>query len=199
LQVFDWDVKIANSKGDWNKAVVLLDTACQTGNWIALRVVARLGKLGSVSQEFDAPGAVDANQQPVTAAGVIELQWKRSKRGNRLFHTKFFVFADISQFDVLLGAEYILEEKLLTVSQDAMAPLVEHEKIKKGKHLLANSTGRMVFSKGKLTRFMNIGDKAAIALEKQKQRQQKEELERRRRATAAQQSSSQPQQQGQGP
>jgi predicted GIY-YIG superfamily endonuclease len=184
-------------------AMALLDTGCQTGNWISPKIVARLGKQGSVSQEFDAPGAADANGRPVTAAGVIELQWKKHPRDNRLHHTRFFVFADVDQFDILLGAEYIVKENLIGISQDAMAPLVEHEKTKKGKSISASSAGSMVFSEEKLTRVVNIGGKAAIALAKEKQRQEKEALERRRQAAAAQQSSSQtPQQQqgqGQGP
>jgi hypothetical protein len=90
-----------------------------------------LGKASSVSQEFESPGVVDANGSAVAAAGVIELAWKRYPDGNRYHHCRFFVFATIEQFELLIGAHYIVKEKLMSIN-DAMVPLLLHKKLDKG-------------------------------------------------------------------
>jgi hypothetical protein len=100
-----------------------------------------LGKASSVSQDFESPGIVDANGSAVTAAGVIELAWKKHPRGNKYHYCQFFVFATISQFDLLIGAEHIVKEKLITID-DAMVPLLAHKKLNKGTYTQCNHQRR---------------------------------------------------------
>lgn len=125
-------MKIVNAEADLELAVAVLDTGCQSGNWISQQLVQRLGKAASVSQDFESPGVLDANERPVTAAGVIDLQWKKHPRGNRFHLCRSYVFANIQQFDILLGAEYMVKENLIQISTGAIVPLVKHEN-KKGR------------------------------------------------------------------
>jgi hypothetical protein len=115
--------------GNFSLATALLDTQCQRGNWVSLRLVKRLGKASSISPDFTAPGIGDASGHSITAIGIIELDWKRHPRGNRVHTGKFYVFPASDQFDVLFGVQYIVQEKLLLVNDDAMAPLLEHKKL----------------------------------------------------------------------
>ena len=108
-----------------------MDTGCLSGNWISAKLVKRLGKESSVSQDFESPGSVDASGNPVHAAGVIELSWRKHPRGTKFHHCRFFVFAEIDQFDLLVGVDYIQSEKLMSIN-DAMVPLVLHKNVKKG-------------------------------------------------------------------
>jgi hypothetical protein len=133
IQVFNWTIQIVSGKGDLEFAAALLDTGCQTGNWISRQLVERLGKSISVSQEFDSPGVSDANGRPVTAAGIIELQWKRHPRGTKFYHGRFYVFANIDRFDILIGAEYMVKQALVSIPEDALVPLITHKKLSKSK------------------------------------------------------------------
>jgi tetratricopeptide (TPR) repeat protein len=155
---FHWDIKIIDAKGDAVLATALLDTACQTGNWISQRLVERLGKTSSISQDFAAPSVADANGNSVRATGVVTLEFKRGQRGNRFYESQFFVFPPFSNhFDVIFGVEYIVRENLLSVSEDVLVPLVLHKKLDKK-------------------------DKAAIAIAEEKRRQERDALEARRQA-----------------
>ncbi|KAF2446934.1 hypothetical protein P171DRAFT_471369 [Karstenula rhodostoma CBS 690.94] len=166
-QLSNWDVVIFDDNGDKHTAVALIDTACQTGNWVSLKLVERLDKASSVSQEFESPGIVDAHGTAVRAAGVIELTWRKHPRGNKSHHCRFFVFADIDQFDLLIGIDYIERAGLMSIN-DAMVPLIAHNKIKK--------------------------DDKATSDAKENQKAEKEALDKRKQAKASQQA----QQQAQG-
>jgi hypothetical protein len=63
------------------------------------------------------------------ANGVIDLQWKKDK-GTRYHNARFYVFAEIDDFDILFGVEYLVREGLIRPA--VMAPLVQHEKLTKG-------------------------------------------------------------------
>jgi hypothetical protein len=95
--------------------------------------VKRLGKESSISQNFTAPEISDASGLSITATGVIELEWKRHPRGNRIHQCHFFVFPTSDQLDIIFGVEYIVQEKLLMVNNDALVPLLEHRKLDKSK------------------------------------------------------------------
>lgn len=77
---------------------------------------------------WNAPSLQAANGGYITAQGQISLEWKR-QQGIQFYETKFYVFPpDAINFDVILGAEYISENKLLTVNKRAMLPLLESNK-----------------------------------------------------------------------
>ncbi|KAF2195048.1 hypothetical protein K469DRAFT_733808 [Zopfia rhizophila CBS 207.26] len=154
---FHWDIKIIDAKGNPVLATALLDTQCQSGNWISQRLVERLGKSSSISRDFSAPSVADANGNSVRASGVVTLEFKRH-RGNRFFQSQFFVFPPSSDhFDVIFGVEYIVQENLVSVSEDALVPLVLHKKL-------------------------GENDKAATAIAEEKRRQERAALEARRQA-----------------
>lgn len=161
--------------GDFLLATALLDTQCQKGNWISLRLVKRLGKESSISQNVTVPEMPDASGRSIMATGVIELEWKRHPRGNRVHQCHFSVFPTSDQLDVIFGVEYIVQENLLTVNNDALVPLLEHKKLNKSKFQSIICLSREATNKSLLSE-----DKAAIALAEERQRQEKAALEARR-------------------
>ena len=96
----------------------------------------RLGKVPFISQDFTAPSVADANGNSVQASGIITLEFKRAQRGNRFYQSQFFVFPpSADHFDVIFGVEYIVRENLVSVSEDALVPLVLHKKLDKSESL----------------------------------------------------------------
>ncbi|KAI0529929.1 hypothetical protein GGR58DRAFT_495201 [Xylaria digitata] len=156
LMSFNRDIKILSAANEWILASALLDTQCQVGNWISRRLVERLGKLSSISTEFIPPEVVEASGGPVSACGVIDLDWKWHPQATRNHVCQFYVFPFSSHLDVLFGVEYIVSERLLRVNELALAPLVKHKKSKKE-------------------------DKAAIDHAKKRQQEEKAALEERRK------------------
>ncbi|KAI1457861.1 hypothetical protein F4805DRAFT_474762 [Annulohypoxylon moriforme] len=153
---FNREVKILTTGNEWILATALLDTQCHAGNWISRRLVDRLGKLSLISTNFVSPQVVEVSGRPVSACGVIDLDWKWHPNGTRNHTCQFHVLPDSDHLDVLFGVEYIISESLLQVNELALAPLVEYKKQKKD-------------------------DKDVIEKAKERQRKEKEALEERRR------------------
>lgn len=86
---------------------------------------------------------------------------------------------------MIFGVEYIVREKLLGVHQDALIPLLEHRKAKKG--MLNCHPGLL-----EELQLIIVGSKAAIALAEERHRQEMADLEARR-AAASQDAQSQAQ------
>ncbi|KAI3320626.1 hypothetical protein HD806DRAFT_547173 [Xylariaceae sp. AK1471] len=120
LMSFNRDIKILSTANEWILATALLDTQCQVGNWISRRLVERLGKLSSFSTEFVPPEVVEASGGPVSACGVIDLDWKWHPQATRNHVCQFYVFPFSSHLDVLFW-----------LNELALAPLVKHKKSKK--------------------------------------------------------------------
>ncbi|RYC54082.1 hypothetical protein CHU98_g12127 [Xylaria longipes] len=156
MMSFNRDIKILSTTNEWIPATALLDTQCQVGNWISRRLVERLGKLSSISTEFVLPEVVEASGGPVSACGVIDLEWKWHPQATRNHVCQFYVFPRSSHLDVLFGVEYIVSERLLQVNELALAPLVKQKKSKKE-------------------------DKAAIDHAEKRQQEEKAALEERRK------------------
>ena len=116
-------------------ATALLDTQCQSGNWISRRLVEQLGKESSISPNFKGMDLRDVNGRDVVPSGVINLHWKWHPRGTRTHQCIFYVFSttESDHLDVLFGVEYIVKEGLITVNESVMAPLTQHKKLTKGK------------------------------------------------------------------
>ncbi len=128
--------------GKWVHATALLDTQCHLGNWISRRLVQRLGKLSSISTGFAPPEIVEASGRPIRACGVINLEWGWHPRRCRVHECQFYILPNSSHLDVLFGVEYITSENLLIVNESAIAPLLEHKKLKEGTRLHLPALGR---------------------------------------------------------
>lgn len=161
---FIWDIKIFTDSGDFEVAALVLDTGCQHGNWISPQLLERLSKLSSVSQDFVSPGVVDANRQPVHAAGVVDLRWRKLRGGTRFHNTKFYVFNSNNEIDILIGVEYIVQEGLVEFNS-SMLPIYHSRPITKD-------------------------DKMQAVLAEEARRQERKKLEQRRQAETAQASQS---------
>jgi len=91
------------------------------------------------------------------------------------------VFGDSSSdhLDVLLGVEYIVKEKLLSVNDDALLPLTQHQSVRAGKlalHLCSVSLeGYMMIANQYI-----VGEQAAINLAEEQRRQEQAALQARR-------------------
>lgn len=87
-----------------------------------------------IRRVLNAPLLQTAKGGFVAAQGQVSLEWKR-QQGNSFYETDFYVFpSEAMNFDVILGAEYIFENNILTVNDHAMLPLLESNKnIKPGK------------------------------------------------------------------
>lgn len=77
---------------------------------------------------WDAPLLQSANGGYIAAQGRVLIEWKRQD-GNNFYETNFYVFpSGAIDFDVILGAEFISENNIVTVNEDAMLPLLESTK-----------------------------------------------------------------------
>lgn len=106
------------------------------GNWISHRLVQHLGKLSLISTDFIPPGVVEASGRPVSACGVIDLEWKWHPKATRTHVCQFYVLPQSDYLDVVFGVEYIESERLILVNESAFVTLVEHKKSKKGESAL---------------------------------------------------------------
>jgi hypothetical protein len=110
--------------------VALLDTACQKGNWVSLRLIQNLHLDDQISTAVSAPELKSGTGHDVEALGAIELSWVWHPNGTRRFDAQFFVFKDGDQFDVVIGLEYIVKENLLQANTSAFVPLTEAKMVK---------------------------------------------------------------------
>ncbi|KAL8869064.1 MAG: hypothetical protein Q9198_007987, partial [Flavoplaca austrocitrina] len=125
---FNRDIQIADVDCNYILASALLDTQCQDGNWISLRLVQRLRMQDRISLEFESPALTDAGGRAIVACGIISLQWKWSPIGTRVHECKFFVFPGSRHLDVIFGVHYILAAGLITVNEGAMTPMTAHNR-----------------------------------------------------------------------
>ncbi len=109
-----------------------LDTQCQAGNWISMRLVERLGWSAQVSTDCDLPELSDANGRPFRASGVVNITWQRPD-GIRNDEFLFYVHPDPGEvFDVIFGQGFTYSRNLFRPNPVAILTLVEHKKPKKG-------------------------------------------------------------------
>ncbi|KAL8980411.1 MAG: hypothetical protein Q9205_004497 [Flavoplaca limonia] len=125
---FNRDIQIADVDCNYILASALLDTQCQDGNWISLRLVQRLRMQDRISLEFESPALTDAGGRAIVACGIISLQWKWSPIGTRVHECQFFVFPGSRHLDVIFGVHYILAAGLITVNEGPMTPMTAHNK-----------------------------------------------------------------------
>ena len=96
----------------------------------------RLGKGPWVYRLASPPSLQDASGASVNANGGISLEFKR-QHGNRIHECEFYVFPPSSDhLDIVIGVQYIVKEGLLSVNQDALLPLVEHQVVTGGKFIV---------------------------------------------------------------
>lgn len=129
---FTRDIQIVGADREYIFALALLDTGCQTGNWISRRLVERLRWQRKISQDYAPPNLTDAGGHPVVACGIISLQWKWSPQGTRVHDCKFFIFRESPYLDVVFGVDYIVSEGLLTINEKAMLTMTAHNKATSG-------------------------------------------------------------------
>lgn len=126
-------MKIETLHGKPMKAVALLDTQCQSGNWISLRLVERLGLTDHITKNTNIPVLRSGTGQDVESLGELEIEWRWYPNGVRMYHALFFVFKEGSHLDIIIGVEFIVREDLVRANMPAFVPLVEHQKTTKGK------------------------------------------------------------------
>jgi hypothetical protein len=102
-----------------------------------MRAVKEMGKQGEIDKsEFyvgQVPGLVDWHGGPVETCGVVTLTFKL---GIRLYHATFCVFpsGESDHIDVILGAQFLAKERLVTVNDSVMLILTEQEQKLKVSH-----------------------------------------------------------------
>lgn len=163
--------------------VALLDTQCQKGNWVSLRLIKRLNLTDQIERDISAPELESGTGHDVEALGAIQLSWKWHPNGTRMYDGQFFVFKNSPHLDVVIGVEYIVRERSPQANTSAFIPLTEVKKVK-----CKQKTD--CFQTCWLTDCSLLADKVAIALAEEKRRQEKEALAARR--AAAQQAFQQP-------
>lgn len=126
------NIQIANADREYILALALLDTGCQTGNWISRRLVEQLRWQHKISQDYEPPNLTDASGHAVVACGIISLQWKWSPQGTRVHNCEFFIFRESPHLDVVFGGDYIVSEELLTINEKAMITMTAHNKATSG-------------------------------------------------------------------
>ncbi|KAK0752449.1 hypothetical protein B0T18DRAFT_91038 [Schizothecium vesticola] len=112
-------------------AVALLDTQCPTGLWITQRLVNEMGMSASVSPCPDPPAFRDANGNPFTACGFIELTWMwQDPAGARTYTYWFYIFStDLDrQVDVVIGRDVIQHLELVNLRRESFLILGQHKK-----------------------------------------------------------------------
>ena len=102
---------------------------CQAGMCISLRLVEALGKANEVSKGTSLH-LRDANNRKIEVCGSITLSWKWVG-GTRTYNNEFDVVRP-EQFDVIIGVRSICRLGLVTFNQDAMMPMIAHEKVTLG-------------------------------------------------------------------
>lgn len=158
IQKFNRGIKLLDAAEEWVHVTALLDTQCQVGNWISKRLVQRLGMASLVSTSFEPPNIVDASGRPVSACGVINLNWTWYPGGTRNHECQFYVLANADHLDVIFGVEYIVSENLLQVNESAILPLLEHKKLKRGTMaLIIFASDRHLVSRVSLTSLRHEG------------------------------------------
>lgn len=101
-----------------------------------MRAVKEMGKQGEIEElEFCVDrvrGLVDWHGRPVETRSVVTLTFKL---GIRLHHATFCVFPSeaSNHIDVILGAQFLAKERLVTVNDSVMLILTEQEQKIKGK------------------------------------------------------------------
>lgn len=121
-------IKIAEDR--FELVVALLDTQCQKGNWVSLRLIERLNLADQIERDVAAPELESGTGHSVEALGAIQLSWKWHMNATRMFAGRLFVFKDGAQFDVIIGVECIVKNKLVQVNASAFVPLTEVKKVK---------------------------------------------------------------------
>ena len=127
IQPFDRIIAILDINCKPVRACALLDTQCQTGNWISARLVEQLGRQDEISHDYEPPYLTDAGDHEVVDCGIISLQWKWSPRGTRMHECEFFVLQSPG-VDVIIGEDYIVSEGLLTINERKMLVMLRHNK-----------------------------------------------------------------------
>jgi hypothetical protein len=121
-------MRIETTHGNSDKAIALLDTQCQRGNWISMRLVEKLGLRASIMRDKTAPNLTSGTGQDVKSVGAIKIEWYWHPNGTRMYHANFFVFEEGFHLDVVIGVEFIVLEDLIRVNKSAFVPLTEHRK-----------------------------------------------------------------------
>jgi len=115
--------------------MALLDTQCQSGNWVSKRVVEELAKLEDIASVRTLPDVEDANGNDVVPCGIISLQWLWNANSTRYYHSDFYVLAK-DHFEIIFGDKYILDHGLLKRPKGVMLPLVAHKREDNREYLL---------------------------------------------------------------
>lgn len=128
VEAFSKDIRIAIAGGPYAHARALLDTQCQSGNWISRRLVERLGKTSEILGVNNPPSLKAVSGHSITPYGILSLDWRWNETGNRVHRCDFYVFPESDHLDIIFGAEYIAAEDLVTVPVCSFSPLTQHRK-----------------------------------------------------------------------
>lgn len=125
-------IKFINNNGrNRNRtAVALLDTQCPAGRWITQRLVNEMDMSASVSPCPDPPAFRDANGNPFTACGLIELTWMwQDPAGSRTYTDWFYIFStDLGrEVDVVIGRDVIQHLRLVSLRRKSFLILLQHK------------------------------------------------------------------------
>ena len=113
-------------------AVALIDTLCEADICISHRLVTRLGKADEVSKDdYSSKKRLEsADEGEIEICGSVTLEWKILD-GHTVHENKFLVLGPRT-FDVIIGKEKIVAEKLVIYDRSVLKPMFAHNKIALG-------------------------------------------------------------------
>ena len=138
-QVFTWVIYLFAPEGERFKSTqsqksrlhaVLLDTQVTGRNWISYRLITELGMESQVNRDSEPPNLSDFKGVQIESKGTIAFQWMLHDGGTVHSPVTFHVFDTPTRLDMIFGAPYIVEKRLLSSNRERFFPLVEHNEIK---------------------------------------------------------------------
>ena len=131
--------------------VVTLDTGCSVGNWISWHLVKRLGMIHCIRSIKHHPDVSDIHGRRVVANGIISFRWRLLEGQSMHGPVDFYVYQDdYNGTEMIFGAKYIRDEKLLSSNRNRMLRLLSRGKptsCKKGCLSLALRTADIASSR----------------------------------------------------
>lgn len=109
---------------------VILDTQATGNNWISSELVAKLGMESKINRSNASSNTYGFTGERILSEGTIAFQWMLHDGKTVHEPATFHVSPSSLGIDMVFGAPYIVEKKLLSSNRDRMLPLIEHRRVK---------------------------------------------------------------------
>lgn len=109
--------------------VALLDTQAAGRNYISRHLIEKLGMESEVKRDTVRPISYGFTGERIESEGTIAFQWMLYDGKTVHDSVTFHVSTTQHEIDMIFGAPYIVEKRLLYSNRELFLPLIEHRKI----------------------------------------------------------------------